>query len=959
MDLEIYAYRRYAAVAKYNGTDGIVVIPQTYTGVPVTEIKNAAFAGNSHVREVIIPKTMEVIGDGAFEKCTNLSYIFYSESNGTVCGKDATGKPIRSTFPPGLHTIGFRAFSESGLKSVTILSKLIELGDFAFAGCPALVFANFPECDKIILGKQVFMGSSISEFCAPKAIVDTLPEGTFADCVKLQRVAVRINAVGARAFYNCGNLEAVNMPPRLRTVVAGAFTGCSKLEYAKRYNPPSKPPKLIEAPKDLPQGSDAKLPKPLEIQMAQRKLIEELCVIMKQREKWLTGGSPSQRFYGGSTVRPKKMFFQLGADYANRNPATHLQTVNGFFVEDSGEYWFVPSNYRRYEKICLNETPVAERNWVVPLIKYLGIDRKRVDLIGEQNETVFMVFDIQIENTATNNEACLSVGFYSEVIRRIKRLTPTDRNPNGRHSQYTIRRPIEYEAFLEICGNLLPEWVIAAYHRNKELAHTASGSDDIKHAERAQNLLLNIDWLPNVLNIPTAAHTKAELDAAFYGLDEVKTNIMEAISQIRRIGMFPKWGILLHGPAGTGKTSIAKAIAKVLKLPIIQMDIPTLGDSPDTISGSSRIYYNGRPGMLLESMYTIHSSTALLLANEVDKAAGAESNVGDTLLTILDKTGFYENYLEEIIPTDNLFCIGTCNNLEKISKPLLDRFHVIEIPGYTPAEKKAIFTNFVFPKAMRRSNIASDQIEVSEGALELLISQYAVEPGARDLEQYAERLIGDFCLYSDGKSDSKRIYTADDIKRLLGIGKIVSKSFALCPGMATTAYYYQGQAQMYHIEAATLPGTGKLEIIGVVGSTQREYCKAAYYCVRNTIPYDLSKTDVTLFVSEAIPDNAQNNIGLACYAAICSKLLNKKLPINTCCFIGGCNLNGSVYFDGNTITPLLRSMMSSGITVLYGPVGISQLMGANETAALSTTIVEGPDAQFLFRLALAGNSFDQ
>ena len=119
-------------------------------------------------------------------------------------------------------------------------------------------------------------------------------------------------------------------------------------------------------------------------------------------------------------------------------------------------------------------------------------------------------------------------------------------------------------------------------------------------------------------------------------------------------------------------------------------------------------------------MERIRSSTAVLLANELDKAVEGKSSrsTADILLTILDKTGFYENFLEEIIPTDNLFCIATCNDLSKISKPLRDRFMVIKIPGYTPGEKKVIFRDYVLPSMLKRNGMAADRMSVAEEAVE-------------------------------------------------------------------------------------------------------------------------------------------------------------------------------------------------------------------------------------------------
>lgn len=471
---------------------------------------------------------------------------------------------------------------------------------------------------------------------------------------------------------------------------------------------------------------------------------------------------------------------------------------------------------------------------------------------------------------------------------------------------------------------------------------------------------MNIDWLPCVVNVPSAEEVRRILDEEFFGLEAVKERIMEVVAQIRRTGKLPKWGILIHGPAGTGKTSIVKAIARIFGMPLIQLDMSSVGDEPDEISGSSRIYTNARPGMMVESMFQIRSSTAVLLANEVDKAGDGKSGrcASDILLSILDKTGFYENFLEEIVPTDNLFCIGTCNDLNKISKPLKDRFLVIDIAGYTPAEKKVIFSDYVFPTAKAKSNILPDQMDLEEEAVDLLVSEYALEPGARDLEQYAERFVGDYCRQSDTDAGKvvRKVYTAEDIKELLGPGRTISRHFAINPGQINAAFYHDGKAYFFLIEAAIVPGTGKFKALGPMTKIQEEYCEVAYWCARNTInssACDFSKFDVAIFVPQKIPEGADNHVGLASYAAICSKLMNTNLAINDTCFIGGCDMNGSLYFDENDLTPLLRSMKARGVSTLYAPMGTNRLVNAKANSDCNVTIVEAPDAKTLFSLAVA------
>ncbi|MBE6995352.1 MAG: hypothetical protein E7429_01265 [Ruminococcaceae bacterium] len=154
---------------------------------------------------------------------------------------------------------------------------------------------------------------------------------------------------------------------------------------------------------------------------------------------------------------------------------------------------------------------------------------------------------------------------------------------------------------------------------------------------------------------------------------------------------------------------------------------------------------------------------------------------------------------------------------------------------------------------------------------------------------------------------------------------------------------------------AAAPGSGKFEVLGPISKLQEEYCKVAYWCVRNTTntsACDLSQYDVTVFVPQPIPEGTDNHVGLACYAAICSKILNQNLAIKDICFIGGCDLNGSLYFDENDLTPLLRSMKARGVSTLYAPMGTNRLVDTKVNCDCGVAIIEAPDATALFAMAV-------
>ena len=323
--------------------------------------------------------------------------------------------------------------------------------------------------------------------------------------------------------------------------------------------------------------------------------------------------------------------------------------------------------------------------------------------------------------------------------------------------------------FMACVGRTMPDNIRLWARRNLAVARSHEVSpEERRHAQRALSIMLNIQWKNNYFESIDPAEARRILDEELYGMEKVKQRIIETIIQINRTHTLPAYGLLLVGPAGTGKSQIAYAVARILKLPWSTLDMSSIND-PEQLTGSSRIYANAKPGIIMEAFTLAGASNLVFIINELDKAASGKGNgnPADVLLTLLDNLGFTDNYIECMIPTVGVYPIATANDKSQISAPLMSRFAVIDIPDYTPEEKKIIFSRFALPKVRRRMNLREEELVMTEDALDAVIEKYADTTGIRDLEQAAEHIAANALYQIEVDHLEKVVFDGDAVRSLL------------------------------------------------------------------------------------------------------------------------------------------------------------------------------------------------
>lgn len=409
----------------------------------------------------------------------------------------------------------------------------------------------------------------------------------------------------------------------------------------------------------------------------------------------------------------------------------------------------------------------------VSLLKWLGENHINVRLSGENRKEGYAVYKIREIALGGGGKLSAEDGFLQFMMDRLFASSaptegPVDEDLDEMGDDMKLTSLQSITDFMTCAGRTLPDNIRLWARRNLAVARSHEVTpEERRHAQRALSIMMNIQWKSNYFESIDPKAAREILDQELYGMERVKQRIIETIIQINRTHTLPAYGLLLVGPAGTGKSQIAYAVARILKLPWTTLDMSSIND-PEQLTGSSRIYANAKPGIIMEAFAMAGESNLVFIINELDKAAAGKGsgNPADVLLTLLDNLGFTDNYIECLVPTVGVYPIATANDKDQISAPLMSRFAVIEIPDYTQEEKKVIFTKFALPKVLKRMGLQDNECVVRPEAVEAIIEQFKETTGIRDLEQAAEHLAANALYQIEVDHVSEVVFDAAMIKAL-------------------------------------------------------------------------------------------------------------------------------------------------------------------------------------------------
>jgi ATP-dependent Lon protease len=399
----------------------------------------------------------------------------------------------------------------------------------------------------------------------------------------------------------------------------------------------------------------------------------------------------------------------------------------------------------------------------------------------------------------------------------------------------------------------------------KKLEATPNSSPEASVIRNYLELLCSMPWSKSTEDTLDLIAARQSLDADHYGLDPIKKRIIQHLAVMKLKNTGKGSILLLVGPPGVGKTSLGQSIAKATGRKFVRTSLGGVRDDSE-IRGHRRTYIGAMPGRVIQGLKRVGVNNPVMLLDEIDKLGrGYTGDPAAALLEVLDpeqNATFSDHYLDVPFDLSKVFFIATANSIEGIPAPLLDRMEVIELAGYTTAEKLHIARNHLLPKQVSEHGMTSDQITLGDEALLRLITHYTREAGVRELQ----RLVTAVCRATTEKvvaaNEALPIrITASDLEEILGPEKFIHEvaERIVPPGVVTGLAWTPRGGEILFVESSLMPGTGQLLLTGQLGEVMKESAQIALSLLRANLPaivpgFEYDKKDVHVHVpAGAIP----------------------------------------------------------------------------------------------------------
>lgn len=484
------------------------------------------------------------------------------------------------------------------------------------------------------------------------------------------------------------------------------------------------------------------------------------------------------------------------------------------------------------------------------------------------------------------------------------------------------------DEFEEACSKLdAPEEVKEKLHKEIGRFKNTIGSQAENGVIRTYiETILEMPWNKRAEDNTDINYAKEVLEADHYGLEQVKERILEflAVRTLTQKGESPI--LCLVGPPGTGKTSIAKSLARSLKKPFVRISLGGVRDEAE-IRGHRKTYVGAMPGRIANGIRTAGVKNPVLLLDEIDKVS--TDYKGDTfsaLLEVLDSeqnSKFRDHYLEVPLDLSEVTFITTANTLQTIPRPLLDRMEIIEITSYTENEKLHIAMEHLIPKQLEKHGITNEQLSFSKKAIWKIAHNYTKEAGVRQLE----REIGNICRKAAKElltTEKEKITVTDrNLHKFLGKEKYSYQMANAAPevGIVRGLAWTSVGGDTLQIEVNVMPGKGEIMLTGQLGDVMKESARAGISYIRSVSKkYAIAeeffeKHDIHVHIPEGAVPKDGPSAGITMATAMLSAVTGKKVRADLA-MTGEITLRGRVLPIGGLKEKLLAAKNAGIQTVL-------------------------------------------